>query len=111
MTSSRPLRAVEPTDETVAPDYTAPRAGSIGKFEGEDIHFAVAKLAGASKVEIGDRIFKTDQKVVMVLELRVQGINHEVNETTGQMTRNQKLKLIDAFVCNTDFETLRESGL
>jgi hypothetical protein len=111
MTSSRPLRAVEPTDETVGPGYTPPRAEKIGEFEGEPISFAVAKLSSANKIEVGDRMFKTDQKVVMVIELRVNNIAHPVNETTGLMTRVHGMKVIDAFVVNTDFETLRESGL
>jgi hypothetical protein len=111
MSASRPLRAVEPDDETVPPEYTPPRDEVIADFEGAPVHFAKAKVTSAAGLEVGDKILKIDDKVVLVLELRCTGVEHKVDQNSGKMTRLQTLRAIDAFVVGTDFETLRTSGL
>lgn len=111
MSASRPLRAVDHDDETVPPEYQPPRDEVIGDFEGAPVHFAKAKVTSAAGLEIGDKILKIDDKVVLVMELRCNDIDFKVDQNTGRVTRLQGLKAIDAFVCSTDFETLRTSGL
>lgn len=110
--SARPLRAVDHEgDETVGPEYQEPRQAALMEFEGVPVHFTSGKVTSASKLEIQDRVLKMDQKIVMVLELRVNDVDHKVDETSGKVTRVHGLKAIDAFICDTDFETLRNSGL
>lgn len=113
MSASRPLRAVEheDTDETVGPEYTPPRDEVLMKFEGQDVHFAKMKVTSAAGLECSDRVVHMDDKVVLVLELRCTDIAHKIDQNTGRMTRLQTVKAIDAFMVDTDFETLRTSGL
>lgn len=81
----------------------------IPRFEGEEVQFTKAKITSVSGLEIGDRVFRMDQVVRMVVEARVVGIDHKVNHD-GKLERVHNMKALDSIVIdwNADLETLRD---
>lgn len=112
---ARALRTVgDDEPDRVGDDYeppAAPAASHIPMFEGQPVEFAKAKVTSATGLETGDRVWKIDDIVTLVIECRVTGVDHPVNQTTGKLERIHKLKAIDALHIGASIETLREAGL
>lgn len=81
----------------------------IPRFEGEEVNFTKATITSVSGLEIGDQSFRMDQVVRMVVEARVVGIDHKVNND-GKLERVHRMKALDSIVIdwNADLETLRD---
>lgn len=85
-------------------DYDIPR------FEGDEVIATKAKITSVGGLEIGDRTFRLDESVKLVVEARVVGIDHKVN-TAGKLERVHVLKAIDSLVIDwgLDMDALREA--
>lgn len=117
--TERALRAVDNDDSddeaaVVGADYqpsTEAVASHIPSFEGQPVEFAKAKVTSVSGLETGDKVWHLDQIVTLVVECRVAGIDHKVNQTTGKLERLHTLKAIDCVPVGASIETIREAQL
>lgn len=113
-TPERPLSAVpnpafadgnDPAPNAASIQYEQ-REGKVGsnlpKFEGKEVGFTGAKITSVGSLEIEDAIWPVDHYVRMVVECRVVGIDHKVNEKTGLLGRVHVLKAIDSQVIAWD---------
>lgn len=84
---------------------------SIPDFEGQEVSFTRAKVAGTATQEIGDRCFPIDSTVKLVVECRVQGVNHDVDQKTGKLQRVHSLKVLDMMLIDwgLDMDALRDA--
>lgn len=71
------------------------KPGDIPFFEGQMVNFTKASFTSGSNLEIEDKVFRTDEIVQFVVEARCAGINHKVNEKTGDLERIHSMKVID----------------
>lgn len=85
------------------------RPDSIPNFEGETVTATKAKITSISGLEVGDRVFRMDESVKLVVECRVVGVQHTPN-AKGELERIHVLKAIDSIVIDwgMDLDTLRE---
>jgi len=110
----RPLSAVprpdfvdgtEPAPSAMSIQYEQ-RDGALGstlpQFEGKDVEYTGAKITSVGSLEIDDAVWPVDHYVRMVVECRVVGIDHKVNEKTGKLGRVHVLKAIDSKVIDWD---------
>lgn len=81
----------------------------IPTFEGEPVAGTKAKLSSVGGLEVGDKAFRMDETVRMVVECRVVGVDHKVNPD-GKLERVHHFKAIDSIVIDwkLDLDTLRE---
>lgn len=105
------LSAVPDVDEEFTHPGDAPKVtNSIPQFEGQDVAFTKAKITSAASLEIDDRVFRHDDIVRFVIEGRVTGVDHKVNDRSGNLERIHTIKAIDALVLDWDvsLEDLRD---
>lgn len=67
----------------------------IPEFEGKSVHATALRIMSGGNLDIDDRVLRTDQIVRVVIEGRVNGIHHKVNEKTGELERIQTVKAMD----------------
>lgn len=72
-------------------------------FEGEKVSRTKGKVTSAANLEVGDKIFKVDEVVRLVIEARVAGVDHRV-ANDGKIERVHTLKVFDATVIDWDFD-------
>lgn len=101
----------DPDHQSTYPVTSTVQRGSsaeIPDFEGEAVAATKGKITSVGGLEIGDRTFKMDESVRMVVEARVVGIDHRVN-ATGKLERVHTLKAIDSAVIDwqMDLDALR----
>lgn len=84
-------------------------AGDIPRFEGEEVAFTKARITSVSALEVGDEVFRVDQIVRLVVEARVTGVDHKVNNE-GKLERIHTLKALDSYVIDwaLDLDKLRD---
>ena len=103
-TPERPLSAVpEPSfaDGTAPVEYEhriEVLGSTLPQFEGKEVEFTAAKITSVAGLEIEDSVWPMDHYVRMVIEARVVGIDHKVNEKTGKLGRVHLLKAVDSKV-------------
>ena len=78
--------------------------GTLPTFEGKEVEFTAAKITSVAGLEIDDAVWPVDHYVRMVVECRVVGIDHKVNEKTGKLGRVHLLKAIDSTVVAWDYQ-------
>lgn len=85
------------------------RPSEIPRFEGDEVASTKAKVTGSTNLDVNDDVFKMDQVVRMVVEARVEGVNHVVDKD-GKLTRVHNMKVIDSIVIawGADLESLRD---
>lgn len=86
------------------------RPDTIPNFEGEEVFSTKAKITSVAGLEVGDRVFRMDESVKLVIEARVVGIDHKPNPQ-GKLERVHLLKAIDSLVIGwgMDMDALREA--
>lgn len=110
MTTERPLSAVpsDPFQQPGAEPEYEQRDEKIGAtlptFEGKEVEFTAAKITSVAGLEIDDAVWPVDKYIKMIVECRVVGIDHKVNEKTGKLGRVHLLKAIDSTVVPWDYE-------
>ena len=67
-------------------------------FDAEVKRRYVDALEAEIRRMVGDKVFKLDEIVKVVVEARVQNIQHKVDQTTGKLHRVHTLKAVDAVV-------------
>ncbi len=85
------------SDEEIEQEFAKliqPPELKLPRFEGQDVEEIGASFKGASNLEL-DSIHTVDEIVRLVVEARVVGISHNVNETTGKLRRSHALKIVD----------------
>lgn len=115
-TPERPLSAVpnaqfndgtNPAPQAVSIQHEQ-REGKTGStlptFEGKEVEYTAAKITSVAGLEIDDAVWPVDHFVRMVVECRVIGIDHKVNEKTGKLGRVHMLKAIDSQVVAWDYQ-------
>lgn len=82
----------------------------IPAFEGEEVVATKAKITSVSGLEVGDRVFRLDESVKLIVECRVIGVDHKPNGG-GKLERVQLLKAIDSLVIDwvMDLDSLRDA--
>lgn len=100
--------AFAPNDD---PEPEPTPSSSIPSFEGAEVSFTKAKVTSTTGLEIGDKVFRMDETVRLVVETRVVGVDHKVNPTTGKLERVHLMKALDSVVVdwNLDIDQLREA--
>lgn len=68
---------------------------NVPYFEGKLVHSTSLKLSSATGLDIDDRVLRTDDIIHVLVDARVSGINHLVDERTGKMERVQTAKVLD----------------
>ena len=88
---------------------TATPSEKIPEFEGHEVCFTKAKITSAASLEIDDKAFRHDDIVQVLVEGRVTGIDHKVNDRSGKLERIHTIKVIEALVLpeGTPIEALR----
>jgi hypothetical protein len=86
------------------------RPHDIPAFEGEEVFATKAKITSVGGLEIGDRVFRLDESVKLIIEARVVGIDHKPN-AQGKLERHHLLKAIDSLVIawDMDMDSLRDA--
>jgi hypothetical protein len=85
---------------------------SIPSFEGAPVSTARMKISGASAIEAADDIvISTDDRVRLVGEYRVVGVQHSVDDKTGELVRVQVLKPIAIQLCPWDPTDPTDDGI
>lgn len=89
---------------TVLPDYhddveatPTPAPSDIPDFEGQHVAFTKAKITSVGGLEVGDRTFRLDETVRLVVEVQVTGVDHKVN-SQGKLERVHLMKAVDSVV-------------
>lgn len=93
-------------------DFGAVAAQSeVPKFEGNEVAGTKAQITSVSALEIGDKVFGLDEVVKIVVEARVQNIQHKVDQASGKLYRVHTLKAADVVVVDwdMDLDELRDS--
>lgn len=67
---------------------------SKDEFQGKEIHATKVTLSGGGQ-EIFEDPPELDQIVRVVLEGRVTGVDHRVNDRSGDLDRNVRVKVMD----------------
>ena len=95
--------------EVIPPPPSAPE-NKIPYFEGEEVVETKAKITSVAGLEVGDRVFRMDDSVKLVVEARVVGIHHQAN-SHGKLERIHTLKAIDSLVIDwgMDMDALRDA--
>lgn len=103
---SADLAAVPPYDDDE--QSTQADVHEIPRFEGEEVQATKAKITSVGGLEIGDRVFRLDQTVKLIVEARVDGIDHK-QTASGKIERIHLLKAIDSTVIDwaLDMDALR----
>lgn len=83
----------------------------IPDFEGKAVQTTRLRVMSATNLEIDDRVLRTDQIVRLVIEGRVNGIHHKVNEKTGDLERVQTVKAMDVSFLPWDLADPSDSGV
>lgn len=96
-TAPAPLSAVPDTSGT-QPQKAIP------DFEGLSVHGTVLSLNSARGVDVLDEVFRVDEVIKMVIEVRITKVNHETNEKTPDLTRVHVGKIVDASVVPYDYQ-------
>jgi len=86
------------TQQPVAP--VTPISGTsisqgVPMFEGQSVDAVNMKVSGATSVDADDVVVSMDDRVRLVVECRVVGVHHYVNNN-GDLVRQQILKAADA---------------
>jgi len=69
---------------------------AVPMFEGKPVEGARLKVTTAAHGLEVDAVLRMDDIVRVVIEARVAGVDHKVNERTGALVRHQTLKVIAA---------------
>lgn len=88
---------------TVVSDPT-PIENDIPKFEGQSVAATKATITSVSALEVGDRVFRLDQSVKLLVEATVASVQHKVNDKSGFLERIHTLKAIDTAVVDWDVD-------
>jgi hypothetical protein len=64
-------------------------------FEGHEVMTTKVRLSSTLGLDINNVVLHTDDIVRLVVEARVTGISHQVNERTGDLERIQTVKAIE----------------
>lgn len=112
MVDERPVEGASEEQDFTHPGTTLtakPAQGGIPNFEGQEVAFTKGKITSAANLEIDDSVFRLDDIVQVLVETRVTGIDHKVNERSGKMERIHTFKAIEAIVLpeGTPIEALR----
>ena len=67
----------------------------IPAFEGKDVATTKVRMSSTLGLDFQNTVLHTDDVVFLVVEARVTGISHQVNERSGELERVQTLKAID----------------
>ena len=84
-----------------APTYEV-RLSTLPDFEGKTVKYTAAKITSVSGLEVDDAVWRVDQYVRLEVECRVVGIDHKVNEKSGDLVRVHLLKAVDSKVLPWD---------
>lgn len=71
---------------------------AIPAFEGKEVHTTKVRLPSLTGLDFGNVVLATDEVVRLVIEARVTGVAHTVNERSGDLERVQTLKALDVQV-------------
>lgn len=82
---------------------------SIPAFEGNAVDFTKLKIVSAANLECDDQVFRHEDIVTILVEARIAGIDHKINDRTGKLERIHTAKAIEAMVLpeGTTLEELR----
>jgi hypothetical protein len=96
------------TDPFVA-DQPVSDTPAIPDFEGVKVDLTKARVTSTNRLEIDDRVLRMDDTVKLLIECRVQGVDHKVNPS-GQLERIHLLKAMNSLVLDwdMDLDELRE---
>lgn len=84
----------------------------IPQFEGANVENATIKISGAATVEAeSDVLISIDDRVRLVGEYRVVGVNFRVDPKTGDTVREQLLKPISVTLCPWDPQDPTDDGI
>jgi len=78
-------------------DYSEqpPAYPPIPAFEGKPVETTKVRMSSTLGLDIQNTVLHTDEIVRLIVECRVTGIAHMVNDRTGSLERIQTLKAID----------------
>lgn len=83
------MSELEPTEEaTPIPLFPT--------FEGKDVHASALKIANSAVLELTDVVLAMDDIIQIVVEARVNGIDHRVHEASGSLVRVHTAKALNA---------------
>jgi hypothetical protein len=86
-----------------SPDARPPVRSRIPDFESTAVEHTKAKITSVARLDIDDQVFRMDDAVKVVVECRVEGIDHKVN-ADGDLERVHLLKALDAVVVSWDMD-------
>lgn len=80
-------------------------------FEGKPVEGARLKVSTATQGLDVDVVLRMDDIVRLVIEARVSGVDHKVNERTGALIRHQSIKVIAAELAPWDPANPDDNGV
>jgi hypothetical protein len=86
-----------------SPDARMPAPGHIPDFEGKTVEHTKAKIVSVGRLDINDEVYRMDDSIKVLVECRVEGIDHKVN-ADGDLERVHLLKALDAVVVSWDMD-------
>jgi hypothetical protein len=93
------LYEYDPSIEELEIQDERPSSGDMSSklpdFEGKHVATTKVRLASTLGLDINNVVLHTDDIVRIVVEARVTGISHQVNERSGDLERIQTLKAIE----------------
>lgn len=98
------LRAVRDHDET-------PPAPAVPDYEGKEVAATSVTLTSLANLDVENTVVAIDDVVRFVGEGRVVGVNHVVNDKTGQLVRTQRIKVIEIAVACWDEDDPVDDGV
>lgn len=73
-------------------------------FEGKEVSLSSGKVFSVRPLDLDGAVYAMDEIVKVVVEARVAGVHHDVDETTGKLVRVHKLKALEGAVVEWDFD-------
>jgi hypothetical protein len=86
-----------------SPDARMPASGGIPDFEGKTVEHTKAKIVSISTLDIDDHAYRMDDSVKVLVECRVEGVDHKVNND-GDLVRIHLFKALDAVLVSWDMD-------
>jgi hypothetical protein len=72
-----------------------PVTNPIPHFEGQEVASTRAKMTSVASLDVENVVLTTDETVRVVIEARVVGVDHRVNERSGLLERVQTLRPVE----------------
>lgn len=93
------------------PAFAPIHGPEIPFFEGKPVTTTKLRISSTIGLDIDNAVLKSDDIIRIVVEARVSGVNHTVNERTGEMERVHTAKAISVAITPWDANDPHDTGV